>query len=95
MKENAKTFAIVGALIAPTAVGALTTEFCYVLDWTAEWLLFSVYAISLLAALTFLYRLVTWTWWGKLIAAIPFIALSVLATVYACLIVAAAHGDAL
>ena len=95
MKEYAKSLSTIGALIAPTAIGALTTELYYVFQWKAEWLSFSVYVVSLLVALTFLYRSFSWPWWGKLLAAIPFVALSLVATVYVCLMVAAAHGDAL
>jgi len=95
MKKDFKTIAVVGALIAPTVCGALVTEFYYVFRWKTEWLSFGVYSLTLLAALVFLFRTFTWPWWKKLVAAIPFCALSLIATIYVSLIVAAAHGDAL
>jgi len=95
MKPDGKPFTIIGALVAPTVCGALITQLYYVFRWKAEWLTLSVYALCLIAALICLYRLFPWPWWKKVIAAIPFIAISLVATVYVCLMVAAAHGDAL
>lgn len=95
MKEGAKAISIIGAVVAPAALSALTAQLYYVCGWKAQWPQVAVMALAHVVSLAVLYWFLDWRWWIKIFAAIPFIALSLVATVYVYLMVAAAHGDAL
>jgi hypothetical protein len=94
-KKRAKVIEIALAIVAPPLLGTLTAELYYVCHFKGPWIFYASYALPQIVALFFLFRALHWQWWIKGLVAIPFLALSLAVTVYACLIVAAANGDGL
>jgi hypothetical protein len=96
MKKYLKMIATVLAIIGPPLLGTLSVELSYVFSCNGQWWpIVTFYAFPQIIALIFLFRTISWPWWVKCLAAVPFLALSLIATIYACLIVAAANGDGL
>ncbi|HTB80663.1 MAG TPA: hypothetical protein VK717_07230 [Opitutaceae bacterium] len=96
MNKGSKAIATALAIVGPPILGMLSAELSYVFHWSEpRWLFVVFYAFPQIGAFVFLSRTISWPWWIKCLAAVPFLALSLAVTIYACLMVAAANGDGL
>jgi len=79
--------------LGPTAAAALAMEFTYASHQNSAWVFLAAYLLTLFIALMTLFHIFPWALWIKITATIPFVALSLLATLYVCLLIAMANGD--
>ena len=95
MKEAWPALKITLALCSPALGAAIGTELYYALNIEFEYFAFCVFLMCLVISVTVLFRILDWRPWIKVLAIIPFAALSVVAAAFISLIVAAANGDGL
>jgi hypothetical protein len=86
---------IYAAVISPPIAAALATQIYYSLQLYSHWVNIGPYVIFQVVALIVLCRSFSWRPWVKVLAAIPFLALSYALTVLICLVVSASNGEGL
>ena len=96
MNPHSRNLLISAALIGPPLLGILSTELSYFFNRPQQsWPFVAFYAVPQVLAVLVLFKILSWRWWIKCLAAVPFTALSFLVTVVGSLGVAAANGNGL